>query len=242
MAENEKQRKRKLKEINTISSNNSNSSNSVGNRQERKEQLINERLIKKIKLKINERITKELLSQNNNNNNHNNNSNQKIFEESFILSKIAYDAARSGTEEQVNEINQVASFILNNLNQQQNIFMISKSERINHALKLAESALLMALSGIKSINVYQILTNNIIQLLSNLQYDITDDVDKIIESLELLAVAGIRANINSLESSFSPLIPIIRSIAKSLIHSTKSSAGATQNLQRCDIFQRVAIL
>jgi hypothetical protein len=145
----------------------------------RREQLAVDRIVEKIRKKLNERIKREKAN--------------LPGDQSLVLSKIAYDLARSGTEDQIDEIDKVASYLISPLNPEM-IIPLSKANRIQQAYHFSESAFLLSLSGIKNPEVYEIIIDNVFRLLSQLPYDATDDLKQIVDSFELLALSGLRSS------------------------------------------------
>jgi hypothetical protein len=171
-----------------------------GNKKKKKEDHLNEKMVVKMRKKIGERLRRES-SQNR----------DFLAGESLMLGKIAYDLSRSGTDDQIDEIEKVSS-IIPSLLDHQIIIQLSKAERIQQAHLFSESAFLLSLSGIRNPDTYDTITRNIVFLLSNLPFAQSDDFKPFVDILELLAISGIRTSRNNPETGFSPFVQIVQAV------------------------------
>lgn len=184
----------------------STSSHERRNHKERKVEHRNEKIVKKIRKKVSERLRREY-------------GNQRDFlaGESLIFAKIVYDISRSGTQDQMNEIEIVSPIILNLLDSQL-IQTISTTTRIQQCYYFSESAFLLALSGVKSDQIYHTIARNVAVLLSDLSFGTTNEVELFINTLEHLALSGLRTTSDN-GSGFQLLHPVAQSISLSFSRS-----------------------
>lgn len=186
----------------------------------KKEEYVNERMVVKMRRKIEDRLRREYSQHWN-----------FLAAESLMLGKIAYDLSRSGTEDQIDDIEKISSSILKPLDLQQ-VVPLSKTVRIQQAYLYSESAFLLSLSGIKNRIVYDIIVRNILFLLSNLSFAPNDDFKPFVDILELLAISGVRTQQNNSETGFSSFVEIVQGIVPLIDGRPNEVSSALHNFLR----------
>jgi hypothetical protein len=188
-----------------------------GKKKKNKDDHLNERMVAKMRRKIDDRLRREYSD-----------NWSFLAGESLMLGKIAYDLSRSGTEDQIDDIEKISSSIPRLLDLQQ-VIPLSKTSRIQQAHLYSESAFLLSLSGVKNRSVYDIITRNILLLLLNLQYAPSDDFKQIVDLLELLAISGIRTHRDNSEIGFAPFAQIVQTIIPLIDRRSNEVSSALKN-------------